>query len=97
MVGVIWKYVTTEIRGRFESGSGHFEVFRKKMSHDVPRESVSQTQGRPKSKMVDEILRRFHSDSIIMCLLPTYGDDVFMLHIYQPEYQDLVAAKPVLV
>ena len=34
---------------------------------------------------------------LLTCLLPTYGDDVFMLHIYQPEYQELMAAKPVLV
>ena len=30
-------------------------------------------------------------------LLPIYGNDVFTLHIYQPEYQALMAAKPVFV
>ena len=34
---------------------------------------------------------------LLTCLLPTYGDDVFMLHIYQPDYQELMAVKPVLV
>ena len=34
---------------------------------------------------------------LLTCLLPTYGNDVFMLPIYQPEYQELTAAKPVSV
>ena len=34
---------------------------------------------------------------LLTWLLPTYGDDVFMLHIYQPEYQEFMEAKPVLV
>ena len=34
---------------------------------------------------------------LLTCLLPTYGDYVFMLHEYQPEYQELMAAKPRLV
>ena len=34
---------------------------------------------------------------LLTCLLPTYGDDVFTLHVYQPEYQELMAAKPGLV
>ena len=34
---------------------------------------------------------------LLTCVLPTYGDDVFMLHIYQPEYHELMVAKPVLV
>ena len=34
---------------------------------------------------------------LLTWLLPTYGDDVFMLHIYQPEYQELMAAEPVFV
>ena len=34
---------------------------------------------------------------LLTWLLPTYGDDVFMLQIYQPEYQEIMAAKPVLV
>ena len=38
-----------------------------------------------------------HHVFLLTCLLPTYGDDVFMLHIYQPENQELMAAKPVLV
>ena len=28
---------------------------------------------------------------LLTCLLPTYGDDVFMLHVYQPEYQELIS------
>ena len=40
-----------------ESGFGHFEVFRKKISSHVPRESAGKTQERPKSA----ILRRFYS------------------------------------
>ena len=34
---------------------------------------------------------------LLTCLLPTYGDDVFMFQVYQPEYQELMAAKPGLV
>ena len=34
---------------------------------------------------------------LLTWLLPTYGDDVFMMHIYQSEYQELMVAKPVLV
>ena len=34
---------------------------------------------------------------LLTWLLPTYGDDISMLHIYQSEYQELMAAKPVLV
>ena len=34
---------------------------------------------------------------LLAWLLPTYVDDVFVLHIYQPEYQEHMAAKPVLV
>ena len=35
--------VTTESRGRFESGFGYFEVFFKKLSPYAPRKSVGQT------------------------------------------------------
>ena len=34
---------------------------------------------------------------LLTWLLPTYGDDIFMLYIYQSEYQELMVAKPVLV
>ena len=34
---------------------------------------------------------------LLTWLLPSYGDDIFMLHIYQSEYQELMAAKPALV
>ena len=32
---------------------------------------------------------------LLTWLLPTYDDVVFMLHKYQPEYQELMAAEPV--
>ena len=34
---------------------------------------------------------------LLTWLLTTYGNDVFMVHVYQPEYHELMAAEPVFV
>ena len=34
---------------------------------------------------------------LLTWLLPTYADDVFMLHIHHQEYQEVMAAQPVFV